>query len=772
MKRKNYTTGILLATVATFMGMQSATAQSLPVEGTTFIASSGKEKFKLRFLKDGQYEFVAAYGKYVKAKDTISFALFGENQRSTFEVTTKEAPRTNGKIQVTMNSDGGFYYSKDKIFIGTRGKGALAEKFKSLSEYLPAESDSDSDESLVAPVVFEIEATESLILVREDDYDGKATLFKYAIPAAVSEVAIDFNAYTSKPVTVKFYYDKETSSYRVGEGKDKLTMTLVPESESGIATEANSNAGQLPVSEEKVIANWTYPGKPVQDYDAYTVATDTAVSGAAAEEKLVELPMAKNYAAALKQAKKSDKLLVVYADSKNPDAQKDFDAFIKEIRSNLTYSSYGDAERLQQINKFDYYLATAKDQKTIEAFKVKSFPALLIVNDKGELITQANGDALWDVRYKLTSTNDYYKQITARHLITTLAVKLKSGKYSTQELQSFFKSVTDADPYDGPYVQVTYNDLGEKVISEQDFKLTKEELTVLFQKLVQTHQSDTKPDFGYVTILKNELDGNGYAKVIFGEDEVQSDQSGFVAAAYLLKFLPQIEENEKSGKQAPTTGVYRNVQDIFQRIVYSISDYEKPTEERENALTFVNQYFEKTSNKNSFAVAYFNALNTYAENSETQEHYLNAFEGFVASNFEDKTRVINAIDAIYTSDKEHGGNGYMDWSSYKNQFATMMNNAAWFVVSHPELESYVKKAQNWSELSLIISKDNPYYLDTLAQLLYKGGSTAEAIKTQQKAVQVSESYNSGPYNEDRYVDEQTLSEIKQVLIQMKAGTYK
>ncbi|AWG23804.1 hypothetical protein [Flavobacterium kingsejongi] len=771
MKRKNYTTGILLATVATFMGMQSAAAQSLPVEGTTFIASSGKEKFKLRFLKDGQYEFVAAYGKYVKAKDTISFALFGENQRSTFEVKTKESPRTNGKIQVTMNSYGGFYYSKDKIFIGTLGKGALSEKFKSLSEYMPTPSDSDSDESLAAPVVFEIDATESLVLVREDDYDGKATLFKYAIPATVSEVAIDFNAYTSKPVTVKFYYDKETSSYRVGEGKDKLTMTLVPESESGTATEANSNAGQLPVSEEKVIANWTYPGKPVQDYDAYTVATDATVSGDAAEEKLVELPMAKNYAAALKQAKKSGKLLVVYADSKNPDAQKDFDAFIKEIRSNLTYSSYGDAERLKEINKFDYYLATAKDKKTIEAFKVKSFPALLIVNDKGELITQATGDAVLDVRYKLTSTNDYYKQITAHHQINALAVKLKSGKYSTQELQSFFKAVTDSDPYDGPYVQVTYNDLGEKVASEQDFKLTKDELAVLFQKLVQTHQSDTKPDFTYVAILKNELDGNGYAKVIFGEDEVQSDQSGFAVAEYLLKFLPQIEENEKSGKQE-TTGVYRNVQDVFQRILYSMSDYEKATEYQERALTLVNQYFAKTSNKNSFAVAYFSALNTYAENSETQEHYLNAFEGFVTSNFDDKTRVINAIDAIYTVDKEHGGNGYIDWSSYKNQFATMMNNAAWFVVSHPELDSYVKKAQNWSELSLIISKDNPYYLDTLAQLLYKGGNTTEAIKTQQKAVQVSESYNSGPYNEDRYVDEQTLSEIKQVLTQMKAGTYK
>ncbi|MNL88933.1 hypothetical protein D3C87_2189610 [compost metagenome] len=61
----------------------------------------------------------------------------------------------------------------------------------------------------------------------------------------------------------------------------------------------------------------------------------------------------------------------------------------------------------------------------------------------------------------------------------------------------------------------------------------------------------------------------------------------------------------------------------------------------------------------------------------------------------------------------------------------------------------------------MISKNNPYYLDTLAQLYYKDGQKDKAIATQTLAVK---------YLNDT-VEEEIASEIKEVLAKMQNGTY-
>jgi predicted Zn-dependent protease len=61
----------------------------------------------------------------------------------------------------------------------------------------------------------------------------------------------------------------------------------------------------------------------------------------------------------------------------------------------------------------------------------------------------------------------------------------------------------------------------------------------------------------------------------------------------------------------------------------------------------------------------------------------------------------------------------------------------------------------------MITKNNPYYLDTLAQLYYKDGQKDKAIETQKKALQ----YSSTVY------EEQTLNDMKEVLDKMQNGTY-
>ena len=62
---------------------------------------------------------------------------------------------------------------------------------------------------------------------------------------------------------------------------------------------------------------------------------------------------------------------------------------------------------------------------------------------------------------------------------------------------------------------------------------------------------------------------------------------------------------------------------------------------------------------------------------------------------------------------------------------------------------------------MVVTKNNPYYLDTLAQLYYKDGQKEKAIATQALAVKYL----------TPEVEEVTASDIKETLSKMQNGTY-
>ena len=62
---------------------------------------------------------------------------------------------------------------------------------------------------------------------------------------------------------------------------------------------------------------------------------------------------------------------------------------------------------------------------------------------------------------------------------------------------------------------------------------------------------------------------------------------------------------------------------------------------------------------------------------------------------------------------------------------------------------------------MIVTKNNPYYLDTLAQLYYKDGQKQKAIETQKLAVKYL----------NAQVEAETAAEIKETLTKMQNGTY-
>ena len=66
--------------------------------------------------------------------------------------------------------------------------------------------------------------------------------------------------------------------------------------------------------------------------------------------------------------------------------------------------------------------------------------------------------------------------------------------------------------------------------------------------------------------------------------------------------------------------------------------------------------------------------------------------------------------------------------------AEVLNHVAWHYYQHLTDKENLQMALNWSQSSLALDPENPYFLDTYAHLLYKTGKTKEAVKYQKKAV--------------------------------------
>lgn len=102
--------------------------------------------------------------------------------------------------------------------------------------------------------------------------------------------------------------------------------------------------------------------------------------------------------------------------------------------------------------------------------------------------------------------------------------------------------------------------------------------------------------------------------------------------------------------------------------------------------------------------------------------YLKEFSSYYTMYLMSKnTSAIGKLDEIYTNLDPNSGYSTDGWSSFKEYVSNMANSAAWAVVFKSENSSFIKKAINFSQYSLFVTKNNPYYLDTLAQLYYKDG---------------------------------------------------
>jgi hypothetical protein len=88
------------------------------------------------------------------------------------------------------------------------------------------------------------------------------------------------------------------------------------------------------------------------------------------------------------------------------------------------------------------------------------------------------------------------------------------------------------------------------------------------------------------------------------------------------------------------------------------------------------------------------------------------------------------------------------YSSFLSQAnSANLNTYAWRIFQNSVDTTLLNRSLAWSKKSLELSKDNPMYLDTYANLLYKLGQTKEAIEIESKVLELIDAKEKKSYEE-------------------------
>ncbi|MEO7975958.1 hypothetical protein [Flavobacterium sp.] len=743
---RNYIGSFLLFFCVVF----ASYSQTKTIEKGTYLSTNKGQKIKLNLLKDNKYELVFYSGNYEIKGDSLLFTQ-NTNKGNAFDLSFKNDKKAK-KIKVNFVDPS--YYS---FYIGTQ-KGTEAVQYQRLSD-IKENVNPDGDK---VDVEFEIDRADFVYLVFEQ-YGGDSKLSKFALPKDVSEITVKYRLDALGDLNISGFFDNKTNELLVSEQSGK--NPLVFRNEKNLQPEKISNVVAL---EDKTISNWTYPGKEplVSDDFGYQ-----AVDSIAAAADSVYYPSAKfdfkfkienNLKSALNATKiTKNKFLVILADTKNPSAKADFDSFLKDKETEIGYIMYD--TYLPEYDIFNYYLATAEDKKWLKANKIADDQTVIILNNDGEVLASSKS-ALSNLKPEF----DYYfaKRVQKVNTLYSFNKVIKDKKATDANLIfAFNNAAVNELPYDDDQSDDVNND--EKSTSLKFVKVTldKKEVSQTWKKLIEAHQKDTKPNKYLAETILKEIKNQGFNKQLFNEERVLND-TDFLAIDYLLKHYDAIEKMNIEDENGHAIVLFKGnlsaeIASSLQQNAYIADENLSGNTIQSKTIAVYKKLIAAGKGNYDCYKNYLDYLSLQSEKSPDDITFLKEFNSYFNSYLStDKGNAIETLDEMFSANNNSDWN-YDGWSPFKEYHSNLANTAAWAVVQKLSNSNFIKDAIGWSEYSLIVTKNNPYYLDTLAQLYYKDGQKEKAIQTQTLAVKFLS-------NE---VEQQTAFEIRETLTKMENGTY-
>lgn len=722
-------------------------SQTKAIEKGTYISTNKGQKIKLNLLENNKYELVFYSGDYKIKGDSLVF-IQGKKVENPFNLTYKNDNKSQ-KIKIKF-LDPSFY----SFYVGTQ-KGSEAVQYERLSDI---KTKLDPEWTNI-DVEFEIDRTDYLYLVFEE-YEAKSTISKFALPKDVSEITIKYELDAVGDLNLAGFYDKKTNELQIAEHGGKNPLVFINSKDMQPTVTSNVT----PIENQSVL-KWTYPGKEPLVSDDFGVAVDSATTADYASKYNFKFKVENNLKSAVAATKAAKtKFLIVYTDSKNPAAKTDFDAVLKDLEVQVGYYMY-DAYN-PQYDVFNYYLATADDKKWLKTTKISDGPGILILNGDGDVLATAKSNLL-DKKSELSYYDEFAKKLQRANAFFTFAKVAKNKKATDGDVISAFHKASMLDiPYEYETTDTVTAEVNPSDFNVAKVALDKKEVTQIWKKIIESHQKDTNPNRELVETILREIKNVGFTKQFFNEERVFND-TDFLAIDYLLKHYDAIEkmniEDENGNALALLKGSLSfEISSALQQNSYVTQEGVAGKANQNKIIAIYKKLI--ASGKGNFDCYknYFDYLNSDSQNSVDDVAFLKEFKSYFNSYLStEKGNAIERLDSMFTTLDINSDYSYNGWNSFKDYHSNLANNAAWATVLKPANNSFIKDAISWSEYSLIVTKNNPYYLDTLGQLYYKDGQKEKAIATQKLAVKFLTAE----------IDEQTAVEIRETLTKMEDGTY-
>ncbi|KAF2334368.1 hypothetical protein [Flavobacterium daemonense] len=737
-----------------FCVILSAFSQAKGLEKGTYLSTNKGENIKLNLLENNKYELVFYSGNYEIQGDSLLF-FQKEKQESNFNLAFAKNKKAK-KIKVKFSDSS--YYS---FYIGTQNE-TEDVVYQRLSD-IKTKIDPNWEKT---DLEFEIEKTNYLYLVYED-FDGKSNVCKYELPKDVSEVTISYE-FALKDLKIGGSFDRKTNELKISEPLGKKTLVFINENTPKPPKPLNV----IPV-ENQIISNWTYPGK--EDYlktdYAYPATDSTAVMDYGAPVSVdsvyakaydFKLKIEDNLKSALTATKEAKiKFLALYVNSNKTLGKENFDAFVKDQETQAAINMYDGYNAVYDV--YNFYLASADDKKWLKNNKITNDPSILVLNGEGDILASAKSD-LSDKSYQFGYYGDLYKKLQRANAFIYFNKTVKNKKATDIELVRAFNRAA--------VLEISYDydsDYGPEVVNSTDFVMTKssldkKEVVQVWKNLIEAHQKDKNVNMYLTETIVKEIKNQGFTKQLFNEDKILNDID-FLAIDYLLKHSEDIENNRtefnnKEGEVHNLGNVISEISSALQANTYIAQEKSSSDVNKDKNIAVYKKIialgkgnFESYSN-------YFQYLNNAEDTTTSNIDFLKEFSTYFDSNLT-ASSPIEKLDTMFSTLDSSSSYAYDGWNSFKEYHSNLSNNAAWTVVLKPENSNFLKEAIKWSEYSLAVTKNNPYYLDTLAQLYYKDGQKQKAIETQTLAVKFL----------NAVTELEIATDIKETLTKMQNGTY-
>lgn len=717
-------------------------AAQTPVPSGNYKANSLGNALELRFLPNGTYELIATSGEYVLKDKKILF----QPQSSSFAVEKKQSD--SQQLQITLKTLPRTGADPRYLYIGY-------ENAKGEVEYVC--------------VYNKIDSLENIEEKKDSNGETYYVLESFEVPRTANLYLVDAHqaAYSkNKEVNIqKFPIGKDTNAAEitvlVGNSTFNLNGTYNPDKQTISVSEGSSsnailfskandkpNPNQVPFTSKESVSHWTHfidfeKERDIPRYDPDKNAKEKA-------KAVVSVP--KNLNAALASADKQSRLVVVFQQPDNPKAKEEFNNFFAKYKEEgIGYNYEEDNE--SPIYPYEFYLATAKDLKTLKAKGVPAGNQLALLDVAGNIIYSQPATIEEIVNDELFGSNANVAQFGTMAMACALDKALSNNKLSTKEIQAIFTTFLKKDSqrmyllaknrpeqktgdsneeeaFD--YIAQEAEDYFSNLKNPKgiyQMQLTPDQAIAQWERVVNAHKKDTKLDPEYAFLLSlNNAEANYYYRIFNAEKPATTGDID--AIAYLVKFADEIKAYNK--KFEGNDDNYMGYAERLEKGIIEVN-YRELSNQLDRIVFNDKKLFEpvKTVYKEGLKKKLFSDDNyidfLYDNNVDEAAVY---FGEYYKNLLQKDGNLIVALDKAFSE-----GDDENSWKYYKMRFANRANNIAWKVFEeHKQNPDKLNEAFQWSSSAVQLEPENSYYLDTFAHLLYARGEKQKALEIQEKAV--------------------------------------